>query len=88
MNGTSTLENITVPTVVKTSPGRVASVSIITGGSGTGMIYDSSQLTILTAPLYVIPDTVSTSPYVVNMPTDTGIVIVPSSGMAVTVNWS
>jgi hypothetical protein len=88
VNGVSTTEAITAPTILKGKAGRIASVSVIVGGSTTGMIYDASQLSILTAPLYVIPTTVSAQPYVVNLPTDTGILVVPGTGQTVTVSWS
>lgn len=90
VNGKSTLENISVPTIVKTTSGRVASVSIIAAGSGTGMLYDANTLTNTTAPLWIIPDSLPTNgqPYVVNLPTNIGLVVSPGSGQTVTVNWS
>jgi|GEM_PF-953824 len=90
VNGVSTTEGITAPTVVKTAPGRVASVSIIVPGSATGMIYDAVTTGVTTAPLWIIPNAVASNgePYVVNMATDSGIVIVPGTGMTVTVCWS
>ena len=86
VNGISTKEAITVPTVVKASPGRIASMSVIVAGSAPGTLYDSSKLGILTAPLAIIPDTVGM--YVVNLPTDTGLLVVPGSGQSVSVSWS
>jgi len=90
VNGKSTLENITVPTIVKATPGRVASVSIIVSGSSTGYLYDAHNLTNTTAPLWIIPETSQPNgePYVVNMPTNTGLICVPGTGQTVTVNWS
>jgi hypothetical protein len=86
VNGISTKEAITVPTVVKTSPGRIAAISVIIAGSAPGTVYDSSQVSVPTAPLYVIPNTVGV--FVVNLPTDTGLLVVPGSGQTVTVSWS
>jgi hypothetical protein len=90
VNGVSTTEAITAPTVVKSSPGRVASVSIIVPGSASGMIYDSVATGITAAPLWIIPNAVASDgePYKVNMATDSGILVVPGSGMTVTVCWS
>jgi len=90
VNGKSTLENITVPTIVKATPGRVASVSIIVSGSSTGYLHDANNLTNTTAPLWIIPETSQPNgePYVVNMPTNTGLICVPGTGQSVTVNWS
>jgi hypothetical protein len=89
VNGVSTTEAITTPTVVKPAPGRVASVSIITAGSTTGLIYDSASIAE-TMPLWVIPETAKSTgePYVVNLPADSGILVVPGTGQSVTVSWS
>lgn len=86
VNGISTTEAITAQTVIKQSTGRVASVSVIVAGSAPGHLYDASQPNIVIAPLYVIPNTVGV--FVVNLPTDTGLVVVPGTGQTVTVSWS
>lgn len=86
VNGISTTEAITAQTVIKQSAGRVASVSIIVAGSAPGHLYDASQPNSIIAPLYVIPNTVGV--FVVNLPTDTGLVVVPGTGQTVTVSWS
>jgi hypothetical protein len=90
VNGKSTLEAITTPTVVKSTAGRIVSVSIITQGSSTGMIYDSNAVGVTTAPLWVIPEAAASGgePYVINMATNSGILVVPGTGQSVTVNWS
>jgi hypothetical protein len=90
VNGKSSIEAITTPTVVKTTAGRIASVSIITAGSSTGMIYDANALGVTTSPLWIIPESSTSNgePYVVNLPTDTGILVSPGSGQSVTVSWS
>jgi hypothetical protein len=89
VNGISTIHAITGPTVVKTSAGRVAAVSIITPGSTTGLIYDSASIA-QTMPLWVIPEAAQANgqPYVVNLPADSGILVVPGTGQSVTVSWS
>jgi hypothetical protein len=88
VQGSTNRAAITTPTIVKTSPGRVGSVSIITGGSASGVIYDAISLTDTTKPLYIIPTTVGTEPYVVNFPASFGIVVVPGSGQKVSVSYS
>lgn len=90
VNGLSTTEAIKVATVVKTSAGRVASVSIITAGSTSGMIYDSASTQVTSAPLWVIPEVANANgePYVVNLPTDSGILVVPGTGQSITISWS
>lgn len=89
VNGISTTEGITSATVVKTSAGRVASVSVITAGSTAGMIYDSASI-VQSNPLWVIPAAASSTgdPYVVNLPANTGILVVPGTGQKVTLSWS
>lgn len=89
VNGLSTLEGVTAATVVKASPGRVASVSIIVAGSTTGMIYDSANKTQV-MPLWVIPMATASNgePYVVNMACDSGILVVPGSGQTLSICWS
>jgi hypothetical protein len=89
VNGLSTLEGITGPTVVKATSGRVASVSVIVAGSAAGAIYDSASLT-QTNQLWVIPATAASTgePYVVNLPCDSGILVVPGSGQILSLSWS
>ena len=86
VNGQSSLEAISAPTVVKSSAGRVAAISVTTAGSSTGMVYDSNQVAVKTASLYVIPEAVGL--YVVNLPTNSGILVVPGSGQVITTSWS
>ncbi len=86
VNGVSTTETISAPTIVKSSPGRIAAVSVTTAGSTTGLIYDSAVLTNLTKKLYVIPDTVGF--YSVPLPANYGVVVVPGTGQIVTLSWS
>jgi len=90
VNGVSTKEAISAPTVVKTTAGRACSVSVIVAGSSTGMIYDAANLNNTSAPLWVIPAAAASNgePYVVNMPTDSGIVVAPGTGQTVTLSWS
>jgi hypothetical protein len=88
VQGATNKAAITAPTVVKNSPGRIGSVSVITAGSATGFIYDATLLTDTTKPLYIIPDAVGLQPYVVNLPASFGIVVVPGSGQKITVSYS
>ncbi len=82
---------LTAPTVVKASAGRVARVSVTTLGSTTGTIYDGAALTswvapVVPKPMYIIPEAVGV--YELNWPFDFGILVVPGTGMAVSVSWS
>ena len=86
VNGLQTASGLTAPTQIKTTGGRVASVSVIVAGSAVGHIYDSTSTSVTTKPLYVIPQTVGV--FVVNMPVSFGIAVVPGSGQTVSVSWS
>lgn len=88
VNGILTTESITTPTVLKSSSGRVAAISVIVAGSATGTVYDSANTSTTTAPVYVIPNAVALTPYVVNMPVSKGILIVPGTGQTLSVSWS
>ena len=85
VNGISTAEGLTQSTVVKTSAGRICSVSVVVAGTAPGMAYDSANQTP-NSPLFVIPN--QTGVFYVNMPTDSGILIVPGAGQKVTISWS
>lgn len=73
-------------TLVQSGKGRVASISVTTAGSATGMIYDANLATSTTNPVYVIPEAVGL--YVVNLPVSFGIVIVPGTDQVLTVSYS
>ena len=88
VNGQTVAQAITTPTVIKASAGRVASVSVIVAGSSTGRIYDSASVGVTNKPLYVVPDTVGSTPYVVNLPANFGILVVPGTGQTLTVSFS
>jgi hypothetical protein len=79
---------ITTATVVKASAGRICSVSVIVAGSTTGTIYDAAATGVTGKPLYVIPEAVGTTPYVVNLPASFGILVVPGTSQKVTVSYS
>ena len=78
--------NLTSPTIVKATAGRIAVVSVITAGTSTGKIYDSATLAASTKILGIIPTAVGVYP--VNLPASFGILVVPGTGQAVTVSYS
>ena len=86
VNGVTNSTGITSSTVVKSSSGRLATVSVISGGSANGTIYDSSTLSSTGNPIFTIPNTPGV--FFVNMPVNSGIVVVPGSGQSVTVSYS
>lgn len=86
VNGAQNLTGITTLTAVSTAAGRFAVVSVIVAGSTTGTVYDSNSTTILTRPLFTIPNTLGV--FFVNMPTTLGLVVSPGTGMTVSVSYS
>lgn len=86
INGTKRAAKISTATVVSTTQGRVATLSITTGGSASGTIYDASTTTDTTAPLYTIPTTIGI--VYINLPVNNGIVVAPGTGQVVTVSYS
>jgi len=86
VQGVQNSSNISTTTLVKGSAGRLATVVVTTAGSATGTVYDSANASSVSRKLYIIPNTVGV--YVVNMPANYGIVVVPGTGQVVTVSYS
>jgi len=86
VQGAKNAAALTTATLVKSSPGRVAVVSILTAGSAVGAIYDANALGVTTGKIYTIPMTVGV--VIVNLPTSYGIVVAPGSGQVVTISYS
>lgn len=86
INGLQTVSNISAATLVKSSGGRVCSVSVIVAGSASGTIYDVNNVLGTSNPVFKIPTTVGVT--FVNMPTTNGIVVAPGSGQTVSVSYS
>ena len=86
--GTKNATGMTAQALVSTSPGRLAVVSVVVAGSGTGSIYDASSVVTATAGrlLMTIPSAVGIT--LVNMPVAYGIVVTPGAGMTVAVSYS
>lgn len=77
---------LTSTTLVSSVQGRLASVSVVVAGSADGMIYDSSAPSSLLNALAVIDNTIGVT--VINLPYNTGLVVVPGTGMTVVVSYS
>jgi hypothetical protein len=89
--GTATTLNITAATVIKSSPGRVWTVSVVAGtGSTVGAVYDSASTAGNTTANQIgeLPAAVGAPVNFNAMPTTTGIVVVPPTGYTVAVSWS
>ena len=86
VQGATNTAGIASSTVVKQSAGRLCSISVTTAGSAPGVAYDAASAGLTTRPLCAIPNTVGV--FVINLPTNYGLVIVPGTGQVVTVSWS
>ena len=86
VQGAQTRQNITATNIVSSAAGRVATISVTTAGTTTGIIYDAPTTGITTRPIYTIPNTVGVT--FVNLPVVYGIVVVPGTGQALTVSYS
>lgn len=89
--GIATTLDITVATVIKSSPGRVWTVSVVSGtGSTVGAVYDASSTSGNTAANQIgeIPAAVGAPINFNAMPTAVGIVVVPPAGYTVAASWS
>ena len=86
VNGSSNVAGITTASVVKASPGRVCSVSVIVAGASVGKIYDATSAASTSNVIYTIPMTVGV--FVVNIPTLFGIVVAPGSGQTISIGYS
>ena len=85
VQGKQSSTNIQSATLVSSSSGRLASISVLVAGSA-GTIYDSNTTTNLNNKLCVIPATVGVQ--FVNLPVGLGILVVPGSGQIVTISYS
>ncbi len=86
VNGIQSQSNITSTVLVKNGAGRLATVSIISGGSANGAIYDSNSTSAVTDPIFTIPNTPGV--IFVNLPVSLGILVVPGTNQVVSVGFS
>ena len=86
VNAAASKCNLSAATVVKSTSGRLATVSILSGGSAVGYIYDSNSTSNTSLPLYAIPTTVGLA--FVNLPFTNGLLVAPGTGQTVTVGYS
>jgi hypothetical protein len=79
--------DLTVPTVVKGGPGRLARISVLVAGTTPGVAYDATSVTGNTAADQVasIPNTVGV--YDIDWPCLQGIVVAPGTGQTIAVAY-
>jgi hypothetical protein len=85
--GVNTLFNITAPTVVKTTSGRICRVSVIVAGTAVGSVNDVATTAgvAVTNQLAVIPDVVGS--YDIDMPCAVGLVVTPGTGQTLAISY-
>ena len=86
--GLKNYTGITTQTVVSTSPGRLAIVSVVASGTSEGMIYDASSIATATSARLLCAIHKTDHITLVNMPVVYGIVVTPGTGHTVAVSYS
>lgn len=86
INGTQNAAAISAAALVKSGNGRIASVSVVSGGSAAGYVYDVNNVASTANAIYTIPTTEGV--YVVNFPFSNGLVVAPGTGQTVSVSFS
>ena len=86
VQGASRSATLTANAIVSTGQGRLASVSVIVAGSTSATIYDTSAVGTLINALAVVTNTIGVT--VINLPYNSGLVVVPGTGMTLVVSYS
>ena len=86
VQGASRSATLTANTIVSTGQGRLASESVIVAGSTACTIYDSSAIGTLVNALAVVDNVLGVT--VINLPYNSGLVVVPGTGMTLVVSYS
>lgn len=87
INGSTMYLNITSSTLIKTGPGRIATVVVVTTGSA-GSIYDSATTAGVSSANKIYAISTTEGAYVVNLPFANGLVVSPGASMVVAVSYS
>lgn len=86
INGAVNFSGISIPTLVKSKPGRICEISIIAAGTTPGIVYDASTPTDTSHPIIPLPNTVGL--YRVTFPVSFGILIIPGIGQTIAGSYS
>lgn len=86
ISGATNSCGIGTATVVKTTAGRIARLSVIMAGSSPGVMYDANVTNDTSKPLAALPNTVGVTE--INLPFNFGLMIIPGTGQVVTVSYS
>lgn len=83
--------NITAATVVKSSPGRAVSISVVTPGISAGSIHDCATAGAATVSnkIATVPNLATTVNPVIDVlwPCATGIVVIPGTSQVLAVSY-
>lgn len=88
--GKHSVLDITAAILVRGSPGRLVSISVLVAGTTVGSANDSASISGASAAnqIAVIPEAVTAEPLVINWPCANGIVITPGTGQTLAVSYS
>ena len=84
--GNQSFNGLTSATVVATGAGRMVRLSVITAGSGAGVIYDATTTSDTSRPICGIPTTAGVTE--ISIPYSFGLVVAPGSGQKVSGSFS
>jgi hypothetical protein len=86
-DGNKTALNVNQPTLVKSGGGMLASINVVTAGTGVGTIYDSNSTANCTTANAIapVPDTAGGTTVALGIPVQNGIVVQPGAGQMLTV---
>jgi hypothetical protein len=85
IEGAASQENISTATWIA-AQNRLCRVSIVAPGTATGTIYDASNASDISTPIWTIPTALGMVK--VSIPITDGLLVVPGTGQNVTVSWS
>jgi hypothetical protein len=86
-DGTTVAFNVNQPKVIKAGGGMIASINVVTPGTGVGTVYDTNSTANCTTANAVcpIPDTAGGLSIGLGIPVKTGITVQPGAGQMITV---
>jgi hypothetical protein len=86
VNGQQSQSGIAAPALLKQGPGRIAYINVTVAGTAPGSLVDSNSPAGVAPVLAVIPDAVGA--IFVNLPFNLGLVVIPGTGMTLSVSFS
>ena len=85
--GANNTKELSTSTVIKSSSGWLATVSVIVGGSTTGYLYDTNSTSATAGNrIYTVPNTPGV--YKIMMPFSTGLTFVPGTRSIIAVGYT